>query len=399
MLNDNQEDNMIFTKFKSFLDFPYDKLYKEEIDAKLAEDEYHASIVLISIVLFMQILMVLMFLFKPEGPFATPRRSCYFLLYLSLISVSFIFLLLRKKFRNNRSSSRLCMGSLYAWFICLWACCVTFLDQLGGNGLIVFCYMLPTVAALTILTVRQGAVIYITSCIVLNIVLPFLPNGIHNMFSNLVNSSFITLLCIIITWRLYSAKVSDYYGTIIIKEQCQEIEHSNQILKETNNQLDKAAITDQLTNMHNRRYLDHIIQKRLEDPDILGCSIACFMIDIDYFKKYNDIYGHQAGDQCLKEVAKEILLFSQPDNIYAVRYGGEEFFIFWLDCDEETAQKGAEELRASIEAHQDITISIGLCIQHPNGHTTIAEFVYAADKALYEAKAKGRNCCVVYDHV
>lgn len=127
----------------------------------------------------------------------------------------------------------------------------------------------------------------------------FFPNGTNNLLNNIVNSLFITILSNFISIRLYRNKVMSYYDRIFIRRQYQEI-------LEANHRLSILAMTDELTKMWNRRYLEEVVREILHKPEISGDYVAGLMIDIDFFKLYNDEYGHQAGDECLKEVAKEI---------------------------------------------------------------------------------------------
>ena len=169
-------------------------------------------------------------------------------------------------------------------------------------------------------------------------------------------------------------------------------------MRETERQLRLMAHQDGLTNVMNRRAVDENLAKavsrlrRSQHP----CTIA--LLDIDFFKRVNDTYGHQAGDAVLKEVASRIRDVLRTNDMIG-RYGGEEFIAILESADEASASQIAERIRVAIEevpvehAGTDIfvTISIGLCAA-PAGYTgASAALVEAADSALYEAKRTGRN--------
>lgn len=164
--------------------------------------------------------------------------------------------------------------------------------------------------------------------------------------------------------------------------------------------------TDGLTGIANRRKLEeHLAQewrRLLRDKK----PLTLMMCDIDYFKPYNDLYGHQAGDDCLKSVAAVLAGHSQRSGDLAARYGGEEFTIVLPAVDHEGAAKLAEIIRRDVEAlmieHADssisayVTLSIGVACRVPTAESTADKLVKNADRALYEAKAKGRNRVVAF---
>ena len=133
--------------------------------------------------------------------------------------------------------------------------------------------------------------------------------------------------------------------------------------------------------------------------------LTVILIDIDYFKKYNDTLGHQAGDRCIKIVADCIAQSAVRSSDLAARYGGEEFLLLLAAINHEDALKQAERLiqlvrelkiphPASLVA-QHITISMGVASTTPKIHEQYDDFIKKADEALYEAKNSGRNCYVI----
>ncbi len=166
----------------------------------------------------------------------------------------------------------------------------------------------------------------------------------------------------------------------------------------------ESSLTDQLTGLYNRRYLEEILEKiaasTIREKSLLGV----LMIDVDYFKKVNDTYGHDAGDKVLKELSA-VLSSSVRDSDFVVRFGGEEFIIILQNIkDEEGIIKVAEKIRETFENTKinvngkvlQKTISIGVAI-YPKHTGKIWEAIKFADLALYEAKHTGRNRVVVFN--
>lgn len=170
-----------------------------------------------------------------------------------------------------------------------------------------------------------------------------------------------------------------------------------QRLQETYQRSLSMALTDDLTGLYNHRYLVVHMNSAIERAKLTGKPLSLLMIDIDYFKKVNDGFGHDVGDKVLKELASR-MLHNVREFDMAARRGGEEFVVVMPDCDSEAAGKVAERLRAVVAATPirvgdksvPITISIGVASLAAADDT--AEAVLSrADKALYAAKNAGRD--------
>ena len=184
-------------------------------------------------------------------------------------------------------------------------------------------------------------------------------------------------------------------------------ENHNQI-KELNDQLELLSKTDSLTGLYNRRYFDEMMHLEWNRGLRSNNALSCILFDIDYFKDYNDCYGHQAGDKCLKHIS--VLMkdsFRRASDIVA-RYGGEEFIVIIADsCPDETKaaiehfQKELEKLKIPHKqsgVKNYVTTSIGFVNQVPSRDESTDDFIRKADEALYLAKASGRNQWVVHKH-
>lgn len=173
-----------------------------------------------------------------------------------------------------------------------------------------------------------------------------------------------------------------------------------QELRDTQVILERLAIEDGLTRLANRRHLDTVLTAEVGRARRLAQPIALLMADVDHFKKYNDCYGHQAGDDCLKSVAQAIKLCLQREGDVAFRYGGEEFVVVLPNTNLSGALTLAENIRAAVlqqgivhgaSDHQWVTLSIGVTAQVPDSGEAGTLLLRSADQALYEAKHRGRN--------
>ncbi len=165
--------------------------------------------------------------------------------------------------------------------------------------------------------------------------------------------------------------------------------------------LKKLSSLDSLTNIPNRRAFDEALEEALVNAKQDASPLAVIIGDVDYFKKYNDEYGHLQGDMCLRSVATALEEVALEHNAMAARIGGEEFAVILTQADRHQGMALAEALRAAVEKlyiphsrseiSDTITSSFGLCALIPNSFTRRASLMQRADDALYEAKRQGRN--------
>lgn len=177
-----------------------------------------------------------------------------------------------------------------------------------------------------------------------------------------------------------------------------DLDKKNQELEKANETISAIMNTDPLTGLLNRRAFHEILRKSMAFSRRHNFPLTLVMSDIDHFKSVNDTYGHDKGDKVLKTVAK-ILNKSCRSEDTAARFGGEEFLSLLPNTSTSSAMYCAERLRKKIESvsiadiPRKITASFGLTELLPSD--TEESFIRRADEALYEAKKKGRNCCVV----
>ncbi|MBK9624408.1 MAG: diguanylate cyclase [Rhodocyclaceae bacterium] len=175
-------------------------------------------------------------------------------------------------------------------------------------------------------------------------------------------------------------------------------------LNELNQKLEAMSTTDSLTGIANRRRFDAVLASEWERAKRLGQPLALAMVDVDWFKKFNDRYGHQAGDECLRRVALSLSASIGRAGDLVARYGGEEFAFIAPTTNGERAYnmavRACETVDALLLTHADsaygnVTISIGIASIIPRDGITADDLIGAADKALYSAKTDGRNRVVL----
>ena len=178
-------------------------------------------------------------------------------------------------------------------------------------------------------------------------------------------------------------------------------------LEQANTRLQQLAHLDGLTGIPNRRYFDETLEREWYRIRREQKTIAILMIDLDYFKAYNDTYGHIQGDQILKTVAYTLSHLVRRPADFVARFGGEEFACVLPETSVEGAIKIAQDIQQEIDRlaiphrssriAQTLTLSIGISCVTPSPQQFIHSLIDQADQALYEAKRQGRHCIVLHE--
>jgi diguanylate cyclase (GGDEF)-like protein/PAS domain S-box-containing protein len=200
--------------------------------------------------------------------------------------------------------------------------------------------------------------------------------------------------------RMFTGVIRDVSERVQLR---QAMEQVNAELLSTNQALWQSAKTDGLTGLANRRHFDDVLDAEIRRAVRQGQPLSLLLIDLDYFKQFNDHYGHYDGDNCLKAVARVLMESCQRSGELPARYGGEEFAVILPYNDAELAMNMAERIRTAVQElhipHRNsrvsdwVSASLGVTTYIPAGSEPIRArtLIQAADHALYDAKAAGRN--------
>ncbi|MEQ1581135.1 MAG: diguanylate cyclase [Steroidobacteraceae bacterium] len=204
------------------------------------------------------------------------------------------------------------------------------------------------------------------------------------------------------------------YGTLVLLSAniigatvCYRLEKVNRTNFLEARLLKEMASRDGLTGIYNRRILDEHVDTVWQQAMRERAPIALLLVDIDYFKAYNDYFGHQAGDEALRHVAQTLARSARRPLDFAARYGGEEFAVVLYYATREYVEEVATRIQQNMETlalkhpaspiAKQLTVSIGAACIVPAPERSPFGFVQLADEALYEAKGQGRNRCIIMD--
>jgi diguanylate cyclase (GGDEF)-like protein len=194
--------------------------------------------------------------------------------------------------------------------------------------------------------------------------------------------------------RINRLKAHEKQLTLLVEERTEELKRANQ-------ELEHISLTDKLTEIANRRSFDAFLDREWGRCLREGRPLSLVMADIDFFKAYNDTYGHQAGDECLQKIAHVLKTSVNRAGDLAARYGGEEFIIILSETGTEGAATVAKKFSSAVQAlriaHETskvsahVTISLGCASCIPSRESGASSLLKAADGALYQSKQGGRN--------
>lgn len=290
---------------------------------------------------------------------------------------------------------------VFTSFIIMWCAGITLLDQLSYGQPTV--YLIAVVCVGFICLYRPLELLFICATIHVFFLL-LLPHFLHSatrIFGTGVNTTIGVLLACILQAVMYKGKVDEYNNFQMMEQKNRELVALTRRLREVNNELQHLAQTDGLTGIYNRKMFNTSLDILWDKCRVEEVPLSLFMLDIDFFKAYNDGYGHQMGDDCLIRIASLLSKAAIRIKGLLARYGGEEFCIIAEGFDQSEAAAAAEQIRAEIEdlhiqhgfskIMEFVTASIGVYTVIPMNEMTPDQFIRMADRALYEAKAAGRN--------
>jgi diguanylate cyclase (GGDEF)-like protein len=233
-------------------------------------------------------------------------------------------------------------------------------------------------------------------------------------FISFLIAAALSVIVAILRWRGTAARQRERRLVRLVDERTTELKEANGTLRETtlklqeaNHYLVRLSTIDGLTGIANRRLFDQTLETEWENAKRTGTPLSVVLADIDHFKRLNDSEGHQAGDECLKTIARELAGALKRDKDLVARFGGEEFAVILPATDHFQAAALAESIRQTIERLEirhpnsptgvNVTISLGIATAIDVGFPTANALVGAADSALYTAKQLGRNRAESFD--
>lgn len=368
---------------------------KKEVKLRLLKQAHFYYIVVCFFCIFLEgIMLTIMFAhsgFKIVSVRGMGYRSSYLFLIIMMIISAVWLIRARKKLEQNPKTY--VAGLIFLFFsFSIWSLVVSFLDSFKVANFNVVTYTFICLSMFGSLSPFFHIIVFLLELIVLDLFLFFSPFVEADHFSIIMNSFSIWIISSMTSLTVYNIR---------IREKIYEIEKENYIeeINYINDRLHMQVTLDGLTGVGNRHYLNSLMNKELKFGN--SCS-GVILFDIDFFKEFNDKHGHLNGDICLQNIGTICNDFcDNEEKSFVIRYGGEEFLVFFEELPSGVLEEKARKLHNLICSSSfkintgeliNITISVGCC-EIKEGQN-FRDIIDAADRALYQAKRNGRNCIV-----
>jgi diguanylate cyclase (GGDEF)-like protein len=326
-------------------------------------------------------------------PFLVEKSPARLLAYLASGAAEFgVFLFARRLYKNDKKN-----GAMYACFFCFFVILMSFGMYIGvlNNS-------------------TSYAINFMLFLICAQLLFVFDPQ--INLMINLVTLAVFAFLSFTFKQRSFAVVdtvngaaailIGHLFNWIIARILISKMDLTRK-LEEERNLFKEQSIRDELTGLSNRRDFQHGVHFYISVCRHVHQTVCAMMLDVDYFKRYNDHYGHPAGDQVLRSIGKTLMQLNKEESVFAARVGGEEFIVLWTENRIAEAERVARKLNQMIAGlripHEKssvapyVTVSLGLYVLRGGAPDGPEELYSRADSALYEAKHRGRNCIVLLD--
>ena len=271
-------------------------------------------------------------------------------------------------------------------FLLLIAAAVSSIDQLIHGEITVYVIGLLALSVAVYLPILPRFLLFVPAHILLLAGISLFQTDRDVLIGNYINSTLVFFIAGILSQIMYQNLKKNFFSKKIIRQQQERLE--------------RMSLEDSLTGLRNRRYIDTKLMEEWDRAVRYDRDLAIAFADLDFFKKVNDSYGHNIGDEVLREIA--VIFRGSIRGVDSVaRYGGEEFLLLFPETDKDQAVTICEKVRRQTEDYpwdgvrQGLRLTVSLGVAGRREAETIADFIDLADKRLYTAKERGRNdiCC------
>lgn len=374
-------------KLTELITFTVEENQKEDFRRSIIINNLHRGSVFAKVVIGFELILCIIdittLIHRVNGE---SQRSEYLFAHLLMILVNIVLFTVIKK--SNILKSKLPFNVelwengtvIYVTFIMVWGSVISLMDQKLYGQVMPFIVNMITCSAACYLDNKKILIPYSISILTLFLGLPLFQTSTNSLAAHYINLSIFSILCWLISRILYI----NYYTDFRSKKKLEEL-----------------SLIDELTGIPNRRSFNNYIGFTYQYSLKKNALFSIIMIDIDYFKQYNDYYGHNAGDKVIISIAQEINSIVRHSMDFAARIGGEEFIYAAIYTDNNEAQVIAEKIRQKIlnlqiphnhsKSENCVTVSLGISTVTVRKKEDMFNCIELADQALYAAKQEGRN--------
>jgi diguanylate cyclase (GGDEF)-like protein len=296
------------------------------------------------------LMIIIKLVWEQEQAFEIPGRHylvLYAILMVGMLLFWSIFARLDKDVPRHQKSVPIAVFS-FSVFLLFWCLSITLLDQLSYGQIIVYQTAVITIAVLPLFQPYVFFLLYSAVQATFIILLPFFQQSDAVLYGHYMDSTLYLALAFVICRVRFRTWMVDFNHRITIRGKMDEIQRMNRELAVANQQLQTLSQTDSLTGVCNRAMFDKTLKAEWDRCRRYMMPISIFMTDIDYFKSYNDNYGHQEGDNCIRQIAGALSAVAKRSSDMVARYGGAEFSVILPYMDENKAMQLAHILKSYV---------------------------------------------------
>ena len=395
----------------NFLKNDIDCSEKEDYEIERLHDNIHRGKIMAIIVIGIEVIClsidIISSILKVDDRFAFDD---YLAMYVIMLVLNLFFLLLVKRFDHESENLKQHKKRLeftivfYVTLVMVWGSAVSLMDQRLYGQLMAFMVNMIVCSVIYLLDHKKIFIPYFASVFVLAIGLPFFQSSSDILIGHYVNLS----VFVIISWTAsriiyhnycenYRSKILLNQSNLLLEKKIEENRKINIKLALANNQLKELAMLDELTAIPNRRSFRDFIDRAFSCFVQEGSTVSVIMIDIDFFKQFNDYYGHEEGDHLLVAIASQINSILEEPSEFVVRWGGDEFIYAAFNKSQDEIVKTANMINTKVselkikQEDSYVTVSLGASTIPITEKSDIQKAMKLADQALYLAKSDGRN--------
>ena len=409
---------------RNFFNHSIDEQYQLEFLRETTLLNIKRGRILASVVLLIEITLLLVNLSFINQPIRVRYDFAYFdygVMYMLMIEATLVYLYLSscayKRIQQglNQFTDIQALMVIYITFIMSWSAVISLFDQRLYGSVTAFLTTLVLIPFIFYLKTSLQSIPYLVSLTIFIVGVPYYQSSLTVLIGHGINVGIFVILSWLMARILYSGYMKDFISRREIDRKNQLLNDINQRLNDeimlrkeiqedlerANRELKELSLIDDLTGIPNRRSLDNFLNTEWKRAIREVNSVSLLMIDIDFFKLFNDNYGHLAGDDCLIRVAQALQGNCRRPSDFVARLGGEEFLFVAINIDEAGTKRLAENIKESVQrlniqheyskAAPNVTISVGIAVLEPSISDTPADAIKKADLSLYSAKLAGRN--------
>jgi diguanylate cyclase (GGDEF)-like protein len=388
----------LMQQMQSFCIPSIDKADKEEFGISVAKTNVDRVKIISITFIFLEIVLLITYVCSSRNNHWRDNQV-YAFMYLAMLLMMVAFSFIFRKLGTNISGNVqkiLLVGSLFSIFVLAWSAGISLLDQQVNGQVIVYVVALISIAVVPIFQPLLLLLMYLLVHVLFLIYMPEFQPSNALVFANSINSTAFLVISWTISCTRYKKQEELFKNQKLLKTNSLELSRINKELEEANRKLEILSQIDGLTGIFNRMMFENKIKGEWNRCKRHSIPLSMMMIDIDFFKPFNDHYGHRAGDGCVQQIATALVSEAKRSADFVARYGGEEFAVVLPHTEKVGALILAEQMRQKVEdlgiihgfssVSSVLTVSIGVYTVIPTEESDLEDYIDNADKALYRAK-------------